>query len=160
MTLASNCQGLEVHVRQISPHSLWIGHVVDVADLPAIHAAGIEALIDLGMNEPVSRITRELVYCRIPLIDGAGNRPEMLRLALQVTASLILAHVPTLVFCSAGMSRSPAIAAAALALATRAQPNECLTEVFADGPRDLSPGLWEDLMAIFRECQPRSGEIV
>jgi hypothetical protein len=148
------------NVRQVSPHLLWIGHVIDVADLSMIHAVGIEALVDLGINEPVSRITRELLYCRFPLIDGAGNRPEVLRLAVRVAADLVVAGIPTLVFCSAGMSRSPAVASAALALATGKQPNECLAEVFAGAPGDLSRGLWHDLLGIVAERPPCSGEIV
>jgi protein-tyrosine phosphatase len=119
---------------------------MDVADLRSIHDAGIAALVDLGMNEKVPTITRELTYCRFPLIDGAGNPPDVLRLAVETTAKLLIAGIPTLVFCGAGMSRSPAVAAAALALATHRQPEQCLAEVIHDGPCDLSPGLWKDLL--------------
>src|SRR5947209_6676853 len=109
-------------MRRVTNYQLWIGHVIDVADLRSIHDLGIEALIDLGINEPVPTITRELVYCRFPLLDGAGNRLELLQLAVQTTAKLIIASISTWVFCSAGMSRSPAVAAAALAVATGRPP--------------------------------------
>jgi hypothetical protein len=141
-------------VRQISSHPLWVGNALDGADLRRLHFEGVEALIDVGMNEPVPMITRELIYCRFPLFDGAGNRIELLRLAIQTTAALISAATPTLVFCSAGMSRSPAIAAAALAIVTRKTPDECLAEVFGTGPRDLSPPLWSDILKSVVDCQP------
>src|SRR5262249_26770590 len=73
-------------------------------------------LIDLALEEPPVPLTRELVYCRFPLLDGAGNSPWLLRAALDTTAALLASRVPTLVFCGAGMSRSPAVAAAALAI--------------------------------------------
>ena len=139
-------------MRRIANHRLWIGNVIDVADLRSIHDLEIEALVDLGLNEPIPAITRELVYLRFPLIDGAGNRQEVLRLAVETTARLIVAAVPTLIFCSAGMSRSPAVASAAIALATGRSPNECLSEVFAVGPGDLSPPLWHDLIRTVEEC--------
>jgi hypothetical protein len=55
-----------------------------------------------------------------------------------------------LVFCSGGMSRSPAIAAGALSLLTGKPAPECLRTVVSGAPADLSPGLWsqvEDLLA-------------
>jgi hypothetical protein len=55
------------------------------------------------------------VYLRFPLLDGAGNPPWLLRLAVEAVVSLLRAGVPALVFCSAGMSRTPAIAEGAVA---------------------------------------------
>jgi protein-tyrosine phosphatase len=135
-------------MRRIGNHALWIGNSVDVSDLRLLHDVGIEALVDLGLNEPVPVLTRELIYCRFPLLDGVGNPPALLRLAVETTARLIGAEVPPLVFCSAGMSRSPAVAAVALAKATQMSVVDCLTTVFADGPRDLSGGLWNDLLRV------------
>ena len=135
-------------MRRVSNYPLWIGHALDPLDLRAVHAAGIEALIDLAINEPVPQLTRELIYCRFPIVDGSGNCPELLRLAVQTTAKLIRTATPTLIFCSAGMSRSPAIAAAALALATGRPAMDCLAELFVDAPRDLSAALWQDLLNV------------
>jgi len=147
-------------MRRVANHPLWIGHALDSADLRAVHAEGIEALIDLAINEPVPKISRELVYCRFPILDGIGNRLELLRLAVSTTSALLRAGTPTLVFCSAGMSRSPAVAAAALAVATDRSAAECLAEVIAGAPADLAPGLWQELMKLVSACQSRSGEIV
>jgi hypothetical protein len=43
------------------------------------------------------------------------------------------------------MSRSPAIAAAAIALVERIDPDEALRRVVSAGPHDVSPGLWADI---------------
>jgi protein-tyrosine phosphatase len=135
-------------MRRIGNRALWVGPALNAAELRAIHEQGIEALIDLAINEPIPQLTRELTYCRFPLIDGSGNRPELLRMAVRTTAALIRSGTPTLVFCSGGMSRSPAIAAAALAVATGAPPANCLAEVMATGPKDLSPALWKDVLQV------------
>jgi hypothetical protein len=47
-------------------------------------------------------LTRELVYCRFPLVDGAGNPPWLLRAAVETVAGFVRAGVPTLVFCGPG----------------------------------------------------------
>ena len=135
-------------MRQIPSYRLWIGNALDGADMRKLHSEGIETLIDVGLNEPVPLVSRELIYCRFPLHDGAGNAAALLQLAIETTAALICAGTPALVFCSAGMSRSPAVAAAALAIATRRSADECLIAVFGDGPRDLSPVLWAEIVKV------------
>ncbi len=62
-------------MRQIPPYSLWLGHAGHVRDLRTVLAAGIVALVDLALDEPPASLTRELVYCRFPLVDGPGNPP-------------------------------------------------------------------------------------
>jgi hypothetical protein len=132
-------------MRRIPPHALWIGHAGDGRDLRTVLSAGIAALIDLALEEPPVPVTREIVYCRFPLLDGAGNSPSLLRLALDTTAALLIAGVPTLVFCGAGMSRSPAVAAGALSLVAKRSPEECLADVARTGACDVSPLLWQEI---------------
>jgi protein-tyrosine phosphatase len=135
-------------MRQILPHPLWLGHVGDARNLRALFEAGIAALVDLAREEPPLATHRELIYCRFPLEDGTDNAPALLRLAIQTIAGLLTAKVPTLVFCGAGMSRTPAVAAAALAVALGGSPVEWLERFKELGPADVSPGLWEDLRAV------------
>src|SRR5579864_520702 len=120
-------------MRQIAGFSLWLGHVGDVRDLRAVLASGVLAVVDLALNEPPATVTRELVYCRFPLIDGAGNPPWLLRAAVDCVAHLLHSGTPTLVYCGAGMSRSPCIAAAAIASVRGCSPDEALTWVTKSG---------------------------
>jgi protein-tyrosine phosphatase len=133
-------------MRQISPYPLWLGHVGDVADLRKILDVGITTLVDLALNESPPRLPRDLIYCRFPLLDGAGNPPSLLRFAVRTVATLLADRAPTLIFCSNGMSRSPAVAAAALASFTGRTPLVCLDEIAQGRPHDISPGLWQDLL--------------
>jgi hypothetical protein len=134
-------------MRQIQPYALWLGHEGDARDLRHLLSMGLTALVDLALNEPPATLTRELTYCRFPLLDGTGNPGWLIRLAVETTAALVRAQVPTLVFCSNGMSRAPVVVAAALAQVTRQTLDESLVTLAHGGPSDISPGLWEEVVA-------------
>jgi protein-tyrosine phosphatase len=133
-------------MRQISNSSLWIGTARDARNLSVVLTAGFEAVVDLAkMCEPV-KPTRELVYLRYPLVDGAGNPPWLLGAAIHAVEGLARCGVPTLVACDGGMSRSLVVAAAALAIQTPgASPEEMLRRIAAAGPADVHPALWADV---------------
>ena len=126
---------------------LWIGNAMEAHDLRRLLDLGVEALVDLAIEEPPVSLVRELVYCRFPLIDGASNPPARLRLAVETVAALIRQGTSTFVFCGAGMSRSPAIVAAAVAVVEGADPNAVLQRIVAGQPHDVSPVLWQDVTA-------------
>jgi hypothetical protein len=62
-------------VRQIVPYPLWVGHAGDARDTGALLATGLLAVVDLALAEPPVPVTRELAYCRFPMVDGPGNPP-------------------------------------------------------------------------------------
>ncbi len=103
--------------------------------------------MDLADNEPMAVLPRDLIHCRFPIFDGGDNERWLLRLAIETVAQLLRANIPTLVACSAGMSRSPSIAAAALALVTRQSPSEALIQCVGTAAADVSPLLWRDVCA-------------
>jgi hypothetical protein len=49
------------------------------------------------------------------------------------------------------MSRTPAVAAAALALVSGEECDDWLTRLTAAGPCDVSPALWRDVRAAWAE---------
>lgn len=134
-------------MRQIEKLPLWLGHIGDAQNLERILSAGIQAIVDLAANEPPIVLTREVVYCRFPLVDGAGNPAWMIRTAVGTVASLMRSVIPTLMYCSAGMSRAPVIAAGAISKVQGCLLAEALTAVAAGGPADVSPSLLADVEA-------------
>lgn len=84
---------------------------------------------------------RDLIRFRFPLADGGDNPAWLLRMASESVASLIQVGIPTVVCCSAGMSRSVCVAAAGIALAEGCSLPEALFAVVGSGPADVSPGL-------------------
>src|SRR5438552_6823632 len=100
-------------MNQIKPYPVWLGHVGDGRAIRALFDEGIRAIVQLAVEEAALQLPRELVCLRIPLVDGADNDPDLLCLSITSVALLIESNVPTLVCCSAGMSRSPAVVAGA-----------------------------------------------
>lgn len=134
-------------MRPVPGYRLWLGHVGEARDLRRVLDAGVEAVVDLAVNEPPLTPTRELVYLRFPLVDAPGNPPWLLRAAVDAVAGLLRADVPTLVYCAVGLSRTPCVAGAAVAVARGCSPADGLTWVAAAGPCDVSPGLWAEVEA-------------
>lgn len=102
-------------MRAVIPEVLWIGNARDAREVAEVIRAGFKAVVDLAMEEPAAVYHRDMVYCRLPLVDGEGNEPWLLRLAVHTVAQLVRGQSPTLVVCSRGLSRSPAVVAAAMA---------------------------------------------
>jgi len=132
-------------MRSIIPDLLWIGNALEARDVRSVVSLDVRAVIDLADSEPSIQYPRELVYCRLPLNDGLSNDSATVRVAVYATVEFIKAQVPTLVTCTGGMSRSPAIAAAAIALVERINPDEALLRVVSAGPHDVSPALWSSI---------------
>ena len=121
---------------------------MDARDLRLLYEHRIAAVVDLAVNEPPAQFAREMMYFRIPINDGGGNSNAVIETAIRCVVVLIETRFRTLVACSAGMSRSPAIAAAALAIATRTSAEQCLAAIVANAPHDVSPILWSQVNTV------------
>ena len=137
-------------MREITP-KLWIGNALEARDLRAVLNLGIEAIVDLAIEEPPVSPTRELIYHRVPLSDGQGNLPSRIRLAVNTVVELVASGTPTVVACSAGMSRSPSIVAAALSQVSKITLDEALQQAASAGPSDVSPALLADIAAVLED---------
>ncbi len=129
-------------VREALSGHLFVGNAAEARNLSLLHERGITAVLDLAIDEPPARLNRELICCRFPLSDDAGNTDALIETAIHCLVLLIKQSFCVLVACSAGMSRSPAIAAAALALVTHTTPDECLLRIAKNAPHDISPPFW------------------
>ncbi len=134
-------------MREVVANRLWLGNAHDARDYRAIFDAGIQAVVELALEEAPAAPPRELIWLRYPLIDGVGNRPSLLRAAVQAIVCLLREETPALVACSAGMGRTPVIAAIALSEYDGQTPEHWLTAVTANHPHDVAPGLWQDALA-------------
>jgi protein-tyrosine phosphatase len=132
-------------MNQITHYRLWAGNAADGRDVQGILAHDIRAIVQLAIEEPPLKLPREIAYFRIPLVDGDGNDAALLQLAIGAVAALLEAEIPTLVCCGGGMSRSPAIIAAAIARLEKADLHACLQAVTKSHPSDVSTALWEEI---------------
>ncbi len=138
-------------MQHVVPGLLWTGNSRDARDPRQITGKGIEAVVDVSCEEEPAVLPRSITYCRIPLRDGQGNDEWHLQLALQVVSSLVTAKVPTLVACSAGMSRSPCVAVGGLAIARQSVPDDELTALAESRSLGVSPALWHEVVEMCRD---------
>ncbi len=139
---------------QVHPHLVWIGHAGDGRNHEAFLERGIRAVVQLALEEPPLAPPRDLVYLRFPLHDGGGNPRDVLEAAITAVAGLIALEVPTLICCAAGISRAPALTAAALARAGDDDPAACLALVLQSRRGDVSPRLWAEILEILEARNP------
>jgi protein-tyrosine phosphatase len=135
-------------MNQIHPYLLRVGNASDSDDVKALFDQRIRAVVQLAYEDPPIQLPRELIVCRFPLIDGPGNRAETLRLAITTLTELLREQMSVLVACSAGVSRAPAIAAAALARFTGKPLSACLREVAQYRHADIHPALYEHIEGV------------
>jgi hypothetical protein len=140
-------------MRHISDYPLWLGHAGDARDRNELFRLGIGAVVDLAVEEPPAVAGHEIIYCRFPLVDGTENPPWLIRAAIDTTATLLREKVPTLVCCSAGLSRAPAIAGAALVKLGRPTLQDALLYLASFGHCDITAGLLQDVVDA---CQSRA----
>jgi hypothetical protein len=142
-------------MREILANQLWIGNAGDGRDPERLLQAGLVAVVNLAAEEPSPVLPRSMIYCHFPLVDGPQDDAGVLDVAIQTVVSLLKKRVPTLVYCGAGMSRSPAVVAAALSIVQGRSPDEKLKEIVAGHPHDVSPHLWE---AVQRTCRATTNQ--
>jgi hypothetical protein len=137
-------------MREIRSGQLWLGNARDGCDFERLFALGIAAVVNVAIEEPSCAIPRSMTYCRFPVLDGSQETEGILRVAIHTVASLLKNRIPTLVCCGAGMSRSPAISAAAISLVEGGDPTEQLQQLTEGQPHDISPRLWQTIEATLK----------
>jgi protein-tyrosine phosphatase len=141
-------------MNQIIPYLLRVGHNGDGLDFKALFDQGVQAVVQVAAEEPPLMLPRDLIFCRIPLADGPGNRPDSLRLAIETMAHLLRERVSTLVCCGSGVSRAPVLAAAGLSRFTLKPLSECLQLVTSHRHADVHPALYEQIAGILASMAP------
>ncbi len=136
-------------MHEIHSNLLWLGHALDVREPRPLFDAEIAAVVDVAFEEPPAQLPRQLIYCRFPINDGGGNNPSVLLHAVQCTVDLLDSGTRTLVACSAGMSRSPTIAAFALAGHLDQSPEDVILRIADVTSLEVKGALWNDVASIF-----------
>jgi protein-tyrosine phosphatase len=91
-------------------------------------------------------LRRSAIYCDFPTADEVQHDPLVLDVAIRTVASFVKREIRTLVYCREGMSRSPAVVAAALSIVQGGSPEENLRKIAAGQPHDVSPHLWDAVL--------------
>ncbi len=120
-------------MREILPNKLWLGNAADVRNVEGIMQSGIQAVIDLAIEQLLPTLPRSLVYCRFPILDGQQSSSTAIADAIETLVSVLATGgIPSLVCCSAGMSRSPAVVAGALSVFQGGTPDDRFGRLSSD----------------------------
>ena len=95
---------------------LFVGTVEDAGDEALIRKHSIVSIVSLTHSEPDGGFPSDLTVKNVPMRDGPRNDQQRFDRALTHVLSCLKAGDNLLVHCSVGASRSPAVAATALAL--------------------------------------------
>ena len=95
---------------------LFVGTLEDASDKELIHKHNIVNIVSLTHGEPDGGFSSALSVENVPMKDGPRNDQQKFDRAVTNVLSCLKTGDNLLVHCSAGASRSPAVAATALAL--------------------------------------------
>ena len=124
---------------------LWQGNARDAREIHQVLALGVQAIVDLAENESPVTFPRDVIVLRYPIADGSGNPAWLLRSIIRSLCGLLENKIPTFIYCSAGMSRSPTLAAAAISRLRAMSLDLAITQFFNEPKFDISPALWNDV---------------
>jgi hypothetical protein len=110
--------------------SLLVGDADDASDNDGLRAAGVTTVLSVTHDSPASPARGYTVVDR-RLVDGPRNDAEAFADAVDSLRSLLVRGECVLVHCSAGASRSVAVAAAALTIGRDVPVDETLVTVCA-----------------------------
>jgi len=96
---------------------LFVGTVDDAGATEKLRKRGITTIVSVIRGEPTDGYPADVTVVNVPMIDGPQNDLEQFQRAVKHVLSVFANDGSVLVHCSAGASRSPAVAATALALA-------------------------------------------
>ena len=136
--------------------NLWVANASDLRDIATVLNAGVTAIVDLAIEEPVPAIPRTLNYCRFVLTDDGENDPGILRTTILTTTEFLIGDHHVAIGCSAGVSRSIAIAAAAVSRVSGQTPREALEVISNVKHPDINPALWNQILQVLRTLDLKS----
>jgi len=94
---------------------LFVGTAADAGDGASLRRHGVTVVVSLTHRDPDGGYPDGVIVVDEPMVDGPQNDPETFDRAVTAVTSR-LDEGGVFVHCSAGASRSPAVAATALAL--------------------------------------------
>ena len=116
---------------------LFVGTRGDATDNETLGTHEITTIISLTHEQPELSDSAIDIYS-IPLIDGPQNDRDQFTEAVEATATALAAGECVLVHCSVGASRSPTVAATALAVTQEIDLEDALQQV-ADNRAAVDP---------------------
>ena len=77
-------------MREILPRKLWLGNAADLRNAEPILQKGIQAVINVAIEQWTPSLPRTLIVCHFPILDGEQDVPSPLSAALSTLATFLL----------------------------------------------------------------------
>ncbi|WP_256301588.1 dual specificity protein phosphatase family protein [Haloarchaeobius salinus] len=110
-------------------NGLFVGTLEDAGNSSLLDEQGISAIVSLTYTEPEDGFPQDKSVSRWPMMDGPQNSREQFEQAVAVVETHLEQDTEVLVHCSAGASRSPAVAATALAIHSNLELEEAFKRI-------------------------------
>jgi protein-tyrosine phosphatase len=129
---------------------LFIGDIEQAGDRQRYKEHGIDRVIQLTYSAPDNGYPDSVDVHTYSMMDGPRNDEETMRDAVETTASFLQKGDTVLVHCSAGASRSVAVAAASLATVNDTGLDEELQLIRDKKPIQIHPSVQENAENVLR----------
>lgn len=133
---------------RIANTNIHLGTAADLRDIRSVLNAGVTAIIDLAIEEPLPTIPRVTNYCRFVITDDGENDPGIIQTAIQTAFGFLSNGQTIAICCNAGLNRSPAIAAAVVSKINQCEPADALKLVGKTKHIDVNPALWRQIVSL------------
>jgi len=113
---------------QVSP-GLFVGTVEDAGDESLLRENGVDRVVSLTHGDPEAGFSGSTSVSRFEMMDGPRNDRQVFEKAVESVVSGLGSGEVVLVHCSRGASRSPSVAACAVALHQGVRIEEAFEQV-------------------------------
>lgn len=134
---------------------LFLGDLNDADNANSYEDHDVENILNVASptaeSTPSDEIVDEYNYINVPLLDGGSNPDFLIQFVLE-TAKELHEEGPTLIYCSVGVSRSVAVAAAVMSLENGKRVRENINRIRKVHPAvNVEPELAEQVSRITSE---------
>ena len=130
-------------------NGIYVGTESDAGDEPLLRKHGVDTVISLTHRNPE---TGDTTRVDVPMVDGPQNNYQAFAEAVETVVENVENDRCVLVHCSAGSSRSPSVAAAAITHLTENNLNEALNQIIEERPEtDPHDALVRQAVKVTRE---------
>jgi predicted protein tyrosine phosphatase len=133
---------------EVAPN-LFVGTLADAGDRALLQEHGVDSIVSLTHGDPESGFPVPVSNCA--MMDGPRNKQETFRTAVETVLAGLERGETTLVHCSRGASRSPSVAATAVALHTEISIEEAFELIGEQRAEfDAHPALVRQAVSVYR----------
>jgi predicted protein tyrosine phosphatase len=133
---------------------LFVGTIADAGDESLLEGHAVDRVVSLTHTDPETGFPATVSVVEAPMKDGPRNERARFESAVEATLAGLRSGENVLVHCSRGASRSPSVAATAIAVSRDVGIQAAFEQVAASRAEcDPHPALVRRAVSVFRDLQ-------